>query len=133
MEPLLARQEANGTWSASLACFGSSDCPVYPTALTLACLEFSFADELGNVKATQKVTGLSYGYNPDLGVERRTPGADTIMVMDYVLSIFRKDDPKGHIAPRHGGRANALMGDGAVRALRPEEITDGMWTLEPDD
>ena len=83
----------------------------------------------------------SYGYNSALGRTRATVPAGTIMIMDYDNWLIRRgtgdpegDDDDSRIALRHLGRANALMGDGSVRALYLEEITPrGMWTLERGD
>jgi prepilin-type processing-associated H-X9-DG protein len=44
-----------------------------------------------------------------------------------------KNDGPELIAPRHGGQANALLGDGSVRPLDPEDVTDGMFTPQPGD
>ena len=51
----------------------------------------------------------------------------------YMLSEISREDPKAHIAPRHGGEANALRADGSAVTLDPDDITDGMWTPEPGD
>ena len=79
----------------------------------------------------------SYGYNDHLGADARTPGGSTICIMDYTHWRIRRggttDDPDHYIATRHGGRANALLGDGHVDSLRVEEITPGMWTPEHED
>jgi len=79
-------------------------------------------------------TECSYGYNNQLG-DARKPGADTIVIMDYVDWEIDRDnvdpernDPDVYIATRHAGRANALMGDGGIRSLRVGDISPGMWT-----
>jgi len=88
----------------------------------------------------------SYGYNVHLGTDRCSPSADTIVVIDYdhwvinrgikasdgTLEPFRNDPPH-YVAPRHGGRANILFGNGRVESLRPEDIPDRMWTLDAKD
>ena len=81
----------------------------------------------------------TYGYNNLVGRDGRSPAADTIVIMDYIdWEIDRdganpEDDDDAKIALRHGGRANALMGDGSIRALRLEDVKRGMWTPEPGD
>ncbi|MFO7898124.1 MAG: type II secretion system protein [Planctomycetota bacterium] len=80
----------------------------------------------------------SYGYNDGLGRDPRKPGADTICIMDYAHWRIRRgldanNDPGDYLATRHGGRANALLGDGRVVSLHLEDITPGMWTPEPGD
>ncbi len=82
----------------------------------------------------------SYGYNSLVGMDARRPAADTIIVMDYADWRIRRNqedpdrnDPPAYIATRHTGRANALMGDGSVRALHIEDIREGMWTPEHGD
>jgi prepilin-type processing-associated H-X9-DG protein len=88
----------------------------------------------------------SYGYNVHLGKNRKTPAADTIVLMDYDHWIINRavtsddgeldparNDPPHYITPRHGGRANCMMGDGHVQSREPQEISEDMWTLEPDD
>jgi len=91
--------------------------------------------------AQEMVVGkCTYGYNNQVGLDRRRPAVDTIMVMDYSHWAIDRDelspefnDDDSDIALRHSGRANALFGDGSVRALALEEIRDGMWTLGPAD
>jgi len=82
----------------------------------------------------------SYGYNLRVTETRGRPAADTVLVMDYASWLISrsqadptKDDDDSMIALRHGGRANALMGDGRVRALSIEDILEGMWTPQPGD
>jgi len=80
----------------------------------------------------------SYGYNNLVGVDARTVSADTIVIMDYQDWEIdhdgkKTDDDDSYIALRHGGRANALLGDHRVRALRIGDIGAGMWTPEPGD
>ncbi len=82
----------------------------------------------------------SYGYNHALSELRRTPAADTIVVMDYESWLINRTqtDPASNdgdqmIAVRHSGQANALMGDGSVRALSIGDITQGMFTPQAGD
>ena len=82
----------------------------------------------------------TYGYNNQVGQDNRTPAGDTILVMDYNdWRIDRdavkpeKNDDDSYIALRHGGRANALLADGRVVALRLSDIKSGMWTPKPGD
>jgi len=79
------------------------------------------------------VDPYSFGYNRLLGLNRRTPAADTIVVMDYLLWGIRAADPLSRIAPRHGDRVNILFADGHVETLSQDDIRDGMWTPEPGD
>ena len=91
--------------------------------------------------AREMVVGkCTYGYNNQIGPERPWPSADTIMVMDYGHWAIDRDklspefnDDDRDISFRHAGQANALFGDGSVRALSLDDIRDGMWTPEPDD
>ncbi|MFO7899391.1 MAG: hypothetical protein R6V58_10080, partial [Planctomycetota bacterium] len=62
------------------------------------------------------------------------------VVMDYHSWEIDHDenDPDNNdsatdIATRHSDRANALMGDGSVRAFYVEDIREGMWTPDPGD
>jgi len=80
----------------------------------------------------------TYGYNNRIGRTARRPAATTILVMDYCdweidHDGVESDHDDGFVALRHGGRANALFADGTVKPLRIDEITDGMWTVEPAD
>ncbi len=70
----------------------------------------------------------SYGYNNQLGHDARTVAGDTIVLMDYHdWEIDRPLDGSGQddsfIALRHGGRLNAFLADGSVRALFRAQIT----------
>jgi prepilin-type N-terminal cleavage/methylation domain-containing protein/prepilin-type processing-associated H-X9-DG protein len=82
----------------------------------------------------------SYGYNSLLAKTRGTIGPDTIQVMDYHNWIIYRglpdaseNDSDAEIQFRHGGQANALMGDGRVRALELSDIQPGMWTPQRGD
>ena len=44
-----------------------------------------------------------------------------------------KNDDDSKIALRHGGRANALLGDGRVESFRASDIKAGMWTPKAGD
>ena len=111
----------------------------YSTALGAIMLADTFDEQWYDPSWTPGTGRCSYGYNNRLGQDRRKPAADTIVVMDYEhweidhdeIDVEKNDGPE-KIAARHGGKANCLMGDGHVRALAPEEITDAMWTLEQD-
>jgi type II secretory pathway pseudopilin PulG len=113
---------------------------VYATAMAALTLEAAFEEHW--LHESWKPTGgeCSYGYNNRLGKDRRTPDANTILVMDYEhwqidhddIDVEHNDDI-GQVAARHSDRANALMGDYRVETLPPAEISDGMWTLTPAD
>jgi len=110
---------------------------VYTTAMACITLERCVVHHWAKRLA---VGQCSYGYNNRLGKTRERTSADTIVVMDYAKWEIDRDDKNveynddiGHIAARHGGKANALLGDGHVRAFEPDDITDGMWTPEPGD
>jgi len=113
---------------------------VYTTCMAMLALEAAFEEHWIDESWTPTGGKCSYGYNNRLGTELRTPAPDTIMVMDYgnweidhdEIEVDRNDGPE-MIATRHSGRANALMGDGRVRALHPDEISEAMFTLELDD
>lgn len=80
----------------------------------------------------------TYGYNNQLGSNRRTVAPDAIVVMDYNNWEIDRDptggvDDNSYVALRHAERANALMGDGSVRTLRLEDIKSGMWTPQGGD
>jgi len=114
---------------------------MYATALSLCMLSYAYEEHWTDESYVQPTAAkCSYGYNNRLGNDRRRPAADTIMVMDYEhWEIDRddidveKNDTEAKIATRHGGRANALCGDGSVRALDIDDITPGMWTPEAGD
>lgn len=127
-------------WSdLSLVSYGGYQKEAWITAFSLMMLSDAFDDTWLDEEFSLPGDGrCSYGYNNRLGQDRRTPAADTIIVMDYDNWLIDhddvdEDDDESKIATRHGGKANALMGDGHVRPLRIEEITDGMWTVEPSD
>ena len=113
---------------------------VYTTCMAAMTHEAAFEEHWIDPTRTPPGGRCSYGYNNRLGKNRRTPAADTILVMDYEhweidhddIDVESNDDIH-HIAARHSGRANALMGDHHVRAFPPEEITAAMWTLEQDN
>jgi len=133
--PNTACKDIGGSWDAR----GEwGDC--YATAMACLALAAGYSDYWLIVEGTPPVGEASYGYNNRLGRDRRSVAADTIVVMDYEgWEIDRddidveKNDTGAEIATRHGGRANALCADGSVRALHTDEITPGMWTLEPGD
>ena len=110
---------------------------LYATAMAALTLESAFEEHWINPSWTPPTGKCSYGYNNRLGVSQATPAADTILVMDYeeweidhdTIDVDNNDDDSD-IAPRHSGRANALMGDWSVRAFYPEEITLENWTVE---
>jgi prepilin-type N-terminal cleavage/methylation domain-containing protein len=116
----------------------------YSTALALMTLE---AGMPGRWTVGGLIAGkCSYGYNVHVGKDRCSLKADTIVVIDYdhwVVSRGIKaldgtfdpvrNDPPHYVAPRHGGRANILFGNGRVESLRPEDILDRMWTLDAKD
>ncbi|NQT91342.1 MAG: hypothetical protein HQ559_01175 [Lentisphaerae bacterium] len=130
---LLANQDPEGWWP----------CATSERVAETAWAVMGLAAHLGDsgLPATPDRRGqCSYGYNNRLGADRRTVAADTILVMDYEHWEIDHDeenpaynDAPESIAVRHDGRANALMGDGHVRALRPTEILPGMWTAKPGD
>jgi len=110
---------------------------VYTTAMACITLERCVVHHWAKRLA---VGQCSYGYNNRLGKTRERTSADTIVVMDYAKWEIDRDDKNveynddvGHIAARHGGKANALLGDGHVRAFHPDDITDGMWTPTAGD
>ncbi len=113
---------------------------VFTTCMAAMALEAAFEEHWIDPSWTPPGGDCSYGYNNRLGKNRRTPAADTILVMDYEhweidhddIDVESNDDIH-HIAARHSGRANALMGDHHVRAFPPEEVTAAMWTLEQDN
>jgi len=130
-------QDCCGT--SSQAGGGNSGGDVYSTAIACLILEAPFEEHWINPSWTPATGRCSYGYNNRLGQSRRRPAADTIVVMDYEhweidhdeVDVEKNDGPE-KIAARHAGKANCLLGDGHVRALDPQEITDAMWTLEQD-
>jgi prepilin-type N-terminal cleavage/methylation domain-containing protein/prepilin-type processing-associated H-X9-DG protein len=138
---LLARQikegDDKGSWPINNYWSSNRGGKVYATAMSIVSLERSADHHWARRIATGQNT---YGYNSRLGKDRRTLTRGTVVVMDYSKwAIDRGDeDIKGDdtihdIAPRHGGRANVLLGDLSVKAFRPDEITDGMWTPDPHD
>jgi prepilin-type processing-associated H-X9-DG protein len=133
--PNTACHDIGGSWSAR----GEwGDC--YATAMACLALEAGYSDYWLTVQGVPPIGQASYGYNNRLGKAPRTVAADTITVMDYVDWDIDHDDidveqndTDADIAPRHSGRANALLGDGRVRSFEVDDITPGMWTLEAGD
>ncbi len=107
---------------------------VYSTALGAIIMQIGNREHWLHPEWDPPTGENSYGYNNRLGHNRRTVPAHTIMVMDYDGWVINPDDaeqdPLRGVATRHRGRANALMGDGSVRALYLEDILDSMWSLE---
>ena len=133
---LLARQiqdgDNKGSWPINNYWSAVRGGRVYTTAMACITLERCVVHHWAKLLA---VGQCSYGYNNRLGKTRESAAADTIVVMDYSKWEIDRDDKNveyndgiEHIAPRHGGKANALLGDGSVRTFRPGDITDGMWT-----
>ena len=114
---------------------------VYATALSLCMLSYAYEEHWNDEEYTPPTEGeCSYGYNNRLGYDRRQPDGNTIVIMDYMHweidhdeVVPNKNDGPDKIAGRHSGQANALMGDGRVESLRPENVREGMWTPEPGD
>ncbi len=129
-EELLELQQADGHWPKGISEWGSYGGDVYSTAL--ACMATEAAYE-GHWEMTPTEGRCSYGYSMLLGESRRSPAADTLIAADSEHWAIHPDDDPSNLAPRHSDRINVLFGDGHVRTLRPEEITDGMWTLEAGD
>jgi len=105
-------------------------------ATALACMAMEIMTERedpGGGPVDYLIDPYSFGYNRLLGLNRRTPAGDTVVLVDYLLWGIRTGDPMSRIAPRHAGRVNVLFPDGRVDALYPEELKDGMWTPEPGD
>jgi len=108
--------------------------PPYATALACMAMEIMInTPGGGGTTVDYRVDPYSFGYNRLLGLDRRTPAADTIVLIDYLLWGIRPEVPESRIAPRHAGRVNALFADGRVKALYPGDIKDGMWTPEGGD
>ena len=101
---------------------------IYTTAL--ACMSLEIAVTQYTPGSRFYVGGqLSYGYNQQLGQDRRQPTPDTIALMDYTRSVIVSTDPAAYIAPRHGGKANVIFVDGRVRALTTSDLTSGGATI----
>ena len=133
--PNTACHDIGGSWS-SRGEWGD----VYATAMACMALEAGYSDYWLTVPGMPPTATASYGYNNRLGHAKEGAAADTIVVMDYENWQIDHDDIKpdendtlDRVALRHGGRANALMGDGRVRALLTEDILEGMWTPQPGD
>jgi prepilin-type processing-associated H-X9-DG protein/prepilin-type N-terminal cleavage/methylation domain-containing protein len=112
----------------------------YSTALGSMMLSFPFDYSWANQDREFTVADCSYGYCNTLGMNAGTPGADTVVVMDYHKSAIDRDefepeknDTDADIPLRHGGRANVLFADGSVRALLLDEFKPGMFTPEIND
>ena len=72
---------------------------------------------------------VSYGINSKVAAAMTNP--DQIYIVEYERTKVNIDDPKwsAYTALRHFGKSNALMVDGAVRLLSPEEFDrdKGHW------
>jgi len=122
-------------WDYHLAC-AMADRGGNPLSTAWACLALEKMIETappGGGTESYLIQPYSFGYNRLLGLNRRTPAGDTVVLVDYLLWGIRTGDPMSRIAPRHGGRVNVLFAGGRVAALYPEELEDGMWTPEPGD
>jgi len=64
----------------------------------------------------------SYGINTKVGHARPNPGQ--IYIIEYQRSQVNIDDPRweAYVAPRHYGKSNALLVDGSVHLLSPEQF-----------
>jgi prepilin-type processing-associated H-X9-DG protein/prepilin-type N-terminal cleavage/methylation domain-containing protein len=146
-EKLLAEQETSGSnagsWPPEICYWGFHGGRAYTTAMAAMTLQ---AGEPGHWDPGQAMGKCSYGYNSLVGDSRRTPAANTILVMDYEAYIICRgyrneqgefdptlNDEDYFIALRHDGKANALFADGHVEALAIDDIKPGMWTLESAD
>jgi len=71
----------------------------------------------------------SYGINNKVAAAMTNP--EQIYIVEYERTEVNIDDPKwsAYTAPRHFGKSNALMVNGAVRLLSPEEFDrdKGHW------
>jgi prepilin-type processing-associated H-X9-DG protein/prepilin-type N-terminal cleavage/methylation domain-containing protein len=120
---------------------GSQCGDLYATTLSLCFLSYSHTDHWEEEGQTGYGDGwASYGYNNQLGRSGMTVSTDTIIVMDYSKAAVDRDDfePENNdtdaeIAFRHGGRANVLFADGAVRPLTITEFKAGMFTPKAGD
>ncbi len=136
---VLAAQNPDGSWPRDRMLFIGRNRvgDVGTTALLCQALIFSL-DDWQDIQELTTEGACTYGYNNQVGLDRRAPAADTVIVMDYEnWEIDRNgqqvDDPPEFIAPRHGGRANVLFGDGRVETIAPEAVRDGMFTVQPGD
>jgi prepilin-type N-terminal cleavage/methylation domain-containing protein/prepilin-type processing-associated H-X9-DG protein len=129
-------------WSdTGLVSYGSYQKQAWVTAFSLMMLSDAFENTwLDQTYEAAREGQCTYGYLLALGKTRQQPAADTILVMDYESWLITKNHPDpslndddAMIPLRHSGRANALLGDGRVRPLDHDEITPGMWTLDPGD
>lgn len=83
-----------------------------------------------NVRILTRPGGqASYGINSKVAISMINP--DQIYIVEYQRSEVNIDDPKwsAYTAPRHFGKSNALMVNGSVRLLSPEEFDrdKGHW------
>jgi len=64
----------------------------------------------------------SYGINSKVAAAMSNP--EQIYIVEYQRSLVNIDDPlwSSYTAPRHYGKSNALMVNGSVRLLSPEEL-----------
>jgi prepilin-type N-terminal cleavage/methylation domain-containing protein len=135
--------EDKGSWPTGICEWGGYGGRAYTTALSVMTIE---AGQPGHWNAGRGHGQCSYGYNFHLGDEPRTPGANTIVAMDYGAYIIcrgvrnsdgsldaNRNDPNSRIALRHNGTANVLFASGRVEALELNEFKDGMWTALPND
>jgi prepilin-type processing-associated H-X9-DG protein len=129
-DELLALQAADGHFPRGICTWGSYGGDVYTTALACMTLEASFE---GHWEMMPAAGSCSYGYSMLVGETGRTPGPDTILVADSTHWAISPDDEPVNLAPRHLGKVNILFGDGHVRAVDPDDITDGLWTLDTGD
>ena len=71
----------------------------------------------------------SYGINSKVAAAMSNP--EQIYIVEYQRSLVNIDDPlwSSYTAPRHYGKSNALMVNGSVRLLSPEEFDrdTGHW------
>jgi len=130
IDEVIARQSPNGSYSTGYVPYCPSwGAPCYPPALAAISMEVSVGQYIQGSKYNVSTAGEhSYGYNKQIANDengRRKPAGDTIVIMDYMLSgIDPADDPAECIAPRHGGKANVLFGDGHVEALAYEALIE---------
>jgi prepilin-type processing-associated H-X9-DG protein len=101
---------------------------IFPTALAAMSIEMDIGEYIPNSRYNVSSAGEhSYGYNKLIASDqygRRTPAGDTIVLIDYMRSGIDPADPTSYIAPRHGGRANVLFGDGHTEALTVDELIE---------
>jgi len=110
-------------------CQGHAPSTDFVTALAILSLEVLVGQYIPDSKwfAFSVAGDHSYGYNKLIANDnygRRTPAGDTIVLMDYMRAGIDPLDPVEHIAPRHGGKANVLFGDGHIEALAYEDLIE---------